>query len=96
MSFTAELAAHDYSREWVSCARKVLIVEKKDASRQATKMSVKHKQMFVSYQCRYCGGYHVGRIGVKNEARLNRSRVKHTRNALRLMQSHWVQMWGEA
>jgi hypothetical protein len=88
------------AREWISCARKRLILTPEEAQHRATQMQLKHAQTFTWYSCVYCGGYHVGRIGFKNERKNERkienNRIRRMRNAFHLMQPYWVKLWREA
>jgi hypothetical protein len=44
------------------CGRKAIYVGLKEARREARFLHKKLKAKFMAYQCRWCGGFHVGRL----------------------------------
>jgi len=83
------------AKEWIACARKQLILTPEGAQYRAVHMQMKYKEVFTWYQCRYCGGYHVGRIGQKSEKRILQNRIKNLRNAIRYLTPVWLEKWSK-
>jgi hypothetical protein len=93
MSSPSEWYSRAYAKEWTQCARKQLITSKEEANVRARAMQEKYRQVFNSYQCPFCGGFHVGRIGPAKEKRYLQNRVKQLNNAFQILTPRWMEDW---
>lgn len=57
---TGEYYALAQRRRWRSCERKAGYPNEKVAASRAQRMSMRDGELFLAYQCYYCGKWHVG------------------------------------
>jgi len=93
--FLREWASKSYAREFIQCARKVLILTEQEANEQAARMMEKYYEIFLSYNCPFCGGYHIGRLGPTKEKRFLKQRVDRIKNAFNVLTPRLMKDWTE-